>query len=197
MTVLDPCQPLEEIAPFVVRFHAGKLPIQKRGIPLVGVVLVPRGVGANRRREGSRPAVGVPGRRSSQADCSAVRRPFTPILATNTMQLMRRPLSAHTRTSFEYSLLIRSTPGRIIAAFFDPRQLTIGGRRRDRLPLASPMGVFAVEWIPTGEIDEVLGRVGGVFHGTVIEYRPRASSSWRMRGGFRRTVRRSARWRWK
>ena len=47
VTVFDPCQSLEEIAPFVVRFHAGKLSIQKRGIPLVGVVLVPRGVGAN------------------------------------------------------------------------------------------------------------------------------------------------------
>jgi hypothetical protein len=47
VTILDPCQPLEEIAPFSVRFHDGKLSIQKRCIPLVGVVLVPGGVRAN------------------------------------------------------------------------------------------------------------------------------------------------------
>jgi uncharacterized protein YndB with AHSA1/START domain len=86
------------------------------------------------------------------------------------MQLMRRPSSAHTRTSFEYSLLIRSTPGRIIAAFFDPRQLTMWWQAARSVTTTKPMGVFAVEWNPTGEIDEVLGRVGGVLHGTVIDY---------------------------
>ena len=113
------------------------------------------------------------------------------------MQLMRRPSPAHTRTSFEYSLLIRSTPGRIVAAFFDPRQLTMWWQAARSVTTGKPMGVFAVEWSPTGEIDEVLGRVGGVFHGTVIDTPRGQGSSWRMRGGFRRTVRRSARWRWK
>ena len=33
-----------------------------------------------------------------------------------------------------------------------------------------PLGIYAVEWDPTPDADEVLGRLGGVFHGTVMEY---------------------------
>ena len=35
-----------------------------------------------------------------------------------------------------------------------------------------PLGVYAIEWAPTAERDDVLGRLGGVFHGTVMEYLP-------------------------
>ncbi len=86
------------------------------------------------------------------------------------MQLMRRPTSPHTRTSFEYSLLIGSTPARIITAFFDPRLLGMWWQAARSVTTPRPMGVFAVEWNSTGEVDEVLGRLGGVFHGTVIEF---------------------------
>lgn len=33
-------------------------------------------------------------------------------------------------------------------------------------------GVYAVEWPPSSGRDEVLGRLGGVFHGVVLEYKP-------------------------
>ena len=36
----------------------------------------------------------------------------------------------------------------------------------------SPLGVYAVEWEVSSDHDEMLGRLGGVFHGTVIEYQP-------------------------
>ena len=35
-----------------------------------------------------------------------------------------------------------------------------------------PLGSYAVEWDPTDWRDEVLGRLGGAFHGTVMEFRP-------------------------
>jgi hypothetical protein len=38
-----------------------------------------------------------------------------------------------------------------------------------------PLGMYAVEWQPTDFKDEVLGRLGGAFHGTIIDYRPNAA----------------------
>jgi hypothetical protein len=34
------------------------------------------------------------------------------------------------------------------------------------------LGVYAVEWAPTPFVDEVFGPLGGVLHGTVVDYRP-------------------------
>jgi hypothetical protein len=34
-----------------------------------------------------------------------------------------------------------------------------------------PLGVYAIEWVPTEWRDEVLGRLGGAFRGTVIEFK--------------------------
>jgi uncharacterized protein YndB with AHSA1/START domain len=86
------------------------------------------------------------------------------------MQLMRRRQATHTATSFQYSLLISSTPKRVLAAFFEPRALAMWWQAARSVTTPKPMGVFAVEWQPSEEVDEVLGRLGGVFHGTVIEY---------------------------
>ena len=35
-----------------------------------------------------------------------------------------------------------------------------------------PLGSYAVEWEPTEWRDEVLGPLGGAFHGTVMEFKP-------------------------
>ena len=72
-----------------------------------------------------------------------------------------------TPASFDHSILITSAPTRVLAAFFDPVALggvVAGGPVRHH---ARPIGVFAVEWEPTTDADEVLGRLGGVFHGIV------------------------------
>jgi hypothetical protein len=58
----------------------------------------------------------------------------------------------------------------VLAAFFEPRALAMWWQAARSVTTPRPMGVFAVEWQPSGEVDEVLGRLGGVFHGTVIEY---------------------------
>ena len=36
--------------------------------------------------------------------------------------------------------------------------------------MARPLGVYAIEWDPTEWRDEILGRLGGSFKGTVIEF---------------------------
>ena len=35
-----------------------------------------------------------------------------------------------------------------------------------------PLGPYAIEWTPTDFRDEVLGRLGGVFRGTVMQFDP-------------------------
>jgi uncharacterized protein YndB with AHSA1/START domain len=75
-------------------------------------------------------------------------------------------------TQFEHSLLIASAPTRVMAAFFDPRALATWWLAARSVTTPRPLGVYAIEWPPTEESDELLGRLGGVFHGTVMEYLP-------------------------
>jgi uncharacterized protein YndB with AHSA1/START domain len=73
---------------------------------------------------------------------------------------------------FEYSLLINVAPTRVLAAFFDPHALAIWWQAARSVTTPRPMGVYAIEWAPTPEADDVLGRLGGVFYGRVMEYLP-------------------------
>lgn len=75
-------------------------------------------------------------------------------------------------TQFEYSLTIRCAPPRVMAAFFDPNALKVWWQAIRSVTSARPLGVYAIEWAPTAERDDMLGRLGGVFHGTVMEYLP-------------------------
>jgi uncharacterized protein YndB with AHSA1/START domain len=85
---------------------------------------------------------------------------------------MPRAPEAETSPEFEYSLLINAAPTRVLAAFFDPHALERWWQVARSVTTPRPMGVFAVEWPPTAEADDVLGRLGGVFCGRVMEYRP-------------------------
>jgi uncharacterized protein YndB with AHSA1/START domain len=73
---------------------------------------------------------------------------------------------------FEHSVLISAAPTRVLAAFFDPHALSQWWQVVRSVTTPRPMGVFAVEWPPTADSDDLLGRLGGVFHGTVMEYLP-------------------------
>jgi uncharacterized protein YndB with AHSA1/START domain len=73
---------------------------------------------------------------------------------------------------FECSLLIEAAPTRVLAAFFDPHALAVWWQVARSVTTPRPLGVFAVEWPPTPDADELLGRLGGVFHGRVLEYLP-------------------------
>ncbi len=59
-----------------------------------------------------------------------------------------------------------------MSAFFDPVALAIWWQAIRSVTTARPLGVYAIEWAPTVERDDLLGRLGGVFHGTVMEYLP-------------------------
>ena len=60
----------------------------------------------------------------------------------------------------------------MLAAFFDPHALSKWWKaaRSDTTPRVK--GVYAIEWTPTADADDLLGRLGGVFHGRVMEYLP-------------------------
>jgi uncharacterized protein YndB with AHSA1/START domain len=74
--------------------------------------------------------------------------------------------------SFDHSILITGAPTRVLAAFFDPRALGIWWQTVRSVTTPRPLGIYAVEWEPTIEVDDLLGRLGGVFHGGVVEYQP-------------------------
>lgn len=75
-------------------------------------------------------------------------------------------------TEFSSSLVIVAPPKAVIAAFFDARALSVWWQATRSLCVPRPLGSYAVEWVTTEFSDEVLGRLGGALHGTVMEYKP-------------------------
>ena len=82
---------------------------------------------------------------------------------------MPRP-SATPSPEFEHSLLINAAPTRVLGAFFDPHALATWWQVTRSVTTPRPMGIYAVEWPPTSDADDLLGRLGGVFCGRVLEY---------------------------
>ena len=72
---------------------------------------------------------------------------------------------------FERTIEITADPPAIIAAFFDPQALATWWQAVRSVTAPRPLGVYAVEWKATAFQDDVLGRLGGVFHGRVMEFR--------------------------
>ena len=71
--------------------------------------------------------------------------------------------------------LIQAPPARVMAAFFNDADLKQWWMVARSLTVPRPLGMYAVEWDATDFKDEVLGRLGGAFHGTIIDYRPNAA----------------------
>ncbi len=61
---------------------------------------------------------------------------------------------------------IIGAPTRVLAAFFDAQALTAWWGVLRSVTTPRPLGVYALEW------ETANGLTGGVFHGTVMEYRP-------------------------
>jgi uncharacterized protein YndB with AHSA1/START domain len=85
---------------------------------------------------------------------------------------MPRVSSDAAPTSFDHSILITAAPTRVLGAFFDPIALGVWWQTTRSVTAARTLGVYAVEWAPTSDADEVLGRLGGIFYGIVMEYKP-------------------------
>jgi uncharacterized protein YndB with AHSA1/START domain len=71
--------------------------------------------------------------------------------------------------------LILAPPARVMAAFFDDADLKKWWGVTRSLTVPRPLGMYAIEWATTEFKDDVLGRLGGAFHGTIIDHRPNAA----------------------
>jgi hypothetical protein len=70
----------------------------------------------------------------------------------------------------DQSIRIECSPTRVLAAFFEPVALAGWAKVAVAITTPRPLGVYAAQWDWTGVVDEVLGPLGGVFHGTVIDF---------------------------
>jgi len=71
----------------------------------------------------------------------------------------------------EHTVVIHATPARVLDAFFRAEDLQNWWQVMRSVTVPRPLGTFSVEWPSTEYRDDVLGRLGGAFHGTVIDYR--------------------------
>lgn len=60
----------------------------------------------------------------------------------------------------------------MLDAFFDAEALTAWWQVSRSVCVPRPFGSFALEWESTRSRDELLGRLGGALHGTVVEFVP-------------------------
>ena len=73
---------------------------------------------------------------------------------------------------FDHSLAIEAAPARILDAFFNAEDLASWWQVTRSLCLPRALGSYAVEWPATDWTDDALGRLGGAFRGTVVEFKP-------------------------
>jgi uncharacterized protein YndB with AHSA1/START domain len=73
---------------------------------------------------------------------------------------------------FAHSLVINAPPAAVLDAFFDPDALVAWWHVTRSLCVPRPLGSYAVEWHTTEWKDDLLGRLGGALHATVIDFKP-------------------------
>lgn len=71
--------------------------------------------------------------------------------------------------------LLAAPPARVMQAFFTEDDLKEWWGVTRAFTIPRPLGMYAIEWQSTDFKDDILGRLGGAFHGTVIDFRPGAS----------------------
>jgi uncharacterized protein YndB with AHSA1/START domain len=71
----------------------------------------------------------------------------------------------------DHTVDIAAPPVRVMAAFFDPQALATWLKVSRSLATPRPLGVYALEWPTSTSRDEILGPLGGVLHGTVIDHK--------------------------
>jgi uncharacterized protein YndB with AHSA1/START domain len=72
----------------------------------------------------------------------------------------------------DVTVTIAAPAGRVLQAFFDPAALGAWWQAARAITLSRPLGPYVIEWTPTDFRDDVLGRLGGVFRGTVMHFQP-------------------------
>ena len=77
-----------------------------------------------------------------------------------------------TAPSLDVSAVIAAPAGRVLKAFFDADALSAWWQVAHSVTTPRTLGPYAVEWTPTDFRDDILGRLGGVFRGTVVLFNP-------------------------
>jgi uncharacterized protein YndB with AHSA1/START domain len=72
--------------------------------------------------------------------------------------------------SLDISAAIAAPAPRVLKAFFDADALAAWWQATRSVTTPRALGPYAIEWAPTDFRDEILGRLGGVFRGTVMQF---------------------------
>jgi len=80
------------------------------------------------------------------------------------------PKTSASTPGLDVSIAIKSPPGRILRAFFDADALGAWWQVVNSVTTPRLLGPYAIEWVSTDFRDDVLGRLGGVFRGTVVQF---------------------------
>jgi uncharacterized protein YndB with AHSA1/START domain len=70
----------------------------------------------------------------------------------------------------DLSVVVKAPLNRVLKAFFDADALGAWWQVAHSVTTPRALGVYAIEWAPTDFRDEILGRLGGVFRGTVVQF---------------------------
>ena len=87
------------------------------------------------------------------------------------MSRSSKPLPAPT-PALDIAIVIAAPMTRILKAFFEPEALNAWLQVAHAVTTPRVLGPYAMAWTPTEFRDETLGRLGGVFRGTVMQYQP-------------------------
>ena len=74
--------------------------------------------------------------------------------------------------ALDVSIVITAPATRVLKAFFDPDALGAWWLAAHSVTTPRALGPYVIEWAPTEFRDEILGRMGGVFRGTVVQCQP-------------------------
>jgi uncharacterized protein YndB with AHSA1/START domain len=72
--------------------------------------------------------------------------------------------------SLDISATIKAPPGRVFKSFFDAHALAAWWQVTRSVTTPRVLGPYAIEWPTTEFHDELLGRLGGVFRGTIMQF---------------------------
>ena len=72
----------------------------------------------------------------------------------------------------DVAVVIKAPATRVLKAFFDADALGAWWQTARSVTTPRMLGAYAIEWRPTDFRDETLGRLGGVFRGTVMQFDP-------------------------
>jgi uncharacterized protein YndB with AHSA1/START domain len=76
------------------------------------------------------------------------------------------------RPELDVSVIIKAPLNRVLKAFFDADALGAWWQTARSVTTPRALGAYAIEWPPTDFRDQVLGRLGGTFRGTVVQFDP-------------------------